>query len=77
MVDVASRKTLERKSSDEVSFTESAPKYDADGGADELVPDFDKEMKVFWRDSTMTFSTGIALVDFAFDKFVSALSCDR
>ena len=43
----------------------------------ELHPGFDKEMKVLWTDSTLTFATGAALLDFAFDKFVAALSADR
>jgi len=43
----------------------------------ELKPGFDKQMKIFWRDSELTFAIGTALLDFAFDKFVSALSADR
>ena len=40
-------------------------------------PAFDKEMKVFWTSSDLSFADGGALLDFAFDKFVSALSTDR
>ncbi len=43
----------------------------------ELRPAFDKEMKVFWTDSKVTFATGAALIDFAFDRFVAALINDR
>jgi TIR domain len=43
----------------------------------ELRPAFDKEMKVFWTDSELTFSNGTALLDFAFDRFVLALKADR
>ena len=40
-------------------------------------PGFDKEMKVFWTDSKLTFASATALLDFAFDKFVKALEADR
>ncbi len=43
----------------------------------ELHPRFDKEMKVFWKDSDLTFANGTAILDFAFDKFVAALSADQ
>jgi hypothetical protein len=43
----------------------------------ELRPGFDREMKVFWMSSDLTFATGTALLAFAFDKFVSALSGDQ
>jgi hypothetical protein len=43
----------------------------------ELHPRFDKEMKVFWKDSDLTFVNGSAILDFAFDKFVAALSADQ
>ena len=43
----------------------------------ELRPAFDKEMKVFWTDSKLTFATGTALLDFTFDRFVTALTNDR
>jgi hypothetical protein len=43
----------------------------------ELQPVFDKEMRVFWTDSQLTFATGTALLDFAFDKFVTALEADK
>jgi TIR domain len=43
----------------------------------DLRPTFDKEMKILWTDSTMTFATGTALIDFAFEKFVAALEADR
>lgn len=43
----------------------------------DLNPTFDKEMNLLWTDSTMMFSTGAALLDFAFEKFVAALSADR
>lgn len=42
-----------------------------------LKPAFDKEMKVFWTDSKVTFSTGAALLDFAFDRFVTILTNDQ
>jgi hypothetical protein len=43
----------------------------------EFEPAFDKEMKVFWKNEAMTFATGTALLDFAFDKFVSILGAER
>lgn len=43
----------------------------------EFRPAFDKEMKVFWTDSILIFASATALLDFAFDKFVSALEADR
>jgi hypothetical protein len=55
---------------DEQSKHQILEKYD-------LSPMFDKEMNLLWTDSTMTFSTGAAMLDFAFDKFVAALSADR
>jgi TIR domain len=43
----------------------------------ELYPSFDKEMKVFWKNADLTFANGTAILDFAFDKFVTALSADQ
>jgi hypothetical protein len=39
-------------------------------------PKFDKEMRVYWTDSNLTFTTTTTLVDFAFDKFATALEAD-
>jgi TIR domain len=39
----------------------------------EFHPAFDKEMKVLWADSEKTFASGEALLDFAFERFVTAL----
>jgi hypothetical protein len=54
---------------DEQSDTKILEKY-------ELRPVFDKQMKILWTDSTLTFATGTALLDFAFEKFVAALEAD-
>jgi hypothetical protein len=54
---------------DAQSATEILEKY-------ELRPAFDKQMKIIWTDSTLTFATGTALLDFAFEKFVAALEAD-
>jgi hypothetical protein len=35
----------------------------------ELKPKFDREFKVFWQSDTYTFSSGDAILDFAFDRF--------
>ena len=43
----------------------------------EFRPAFDKEIKVFWTDSTLSFASASALLDFAFDKFVTTLEADR
>ena len=51
---------------DQNSENEILEKYD-------LRPTFDKEMKVYWTDSMLSFATGTALLDFAFEKFVGAL----
>jgi len=50
---------------DQNSENEILEKYD-------LRPTFDKEMKVYWTDSMLSFATGTALLDFAFEKFVGA-----
>jgi hypothetical protein len=55
---------------DEKSENQILEKYD-------FRPAFDKEMKVFWKDSDLTFGNGTAILDFAFDKFVAALSADQ
>ena len=43
----------------------------------EFRPAFDKQMKVFWADSELTFATPTALLDFAFDRFVTLLGADK
>ena len=39
----------------------------------ELLPQFDKEMNVFWQDHTHTFSSTDAILDFAFEKFAELI----
>jgi hypothetical protein len=39
----------------------------------ELKPKFDREFKVFWQNDTRTFSSGDAILDFAFDRFAELL----
>jgi hypothetical protein len=43
----------------------------------EFHPAFDTGMKVFWTDSEQTFASATALLDFAFDKFITALGADK
>jgi hypothetical protein len=43
----------------------------------DLKPMFDKEMNLLWANSGMTLSAGAAVLDFAFDKFVSRLSAQQ
>ena len=43
----------------------------------ELWPAFDGEMNVFWKDAALAFSSGAAVLDFAFETFVAALSADQ
>ena len=39
----------------------------------ELKPKFDREFKLFWQNDTRTFSSGDAILDFAFDRFAELL----
>lgn len=40
----------------------------------EFKPMYDREFKVFWQNETMTFSTGDALLDYAFERFADLLT---
>jgi hypothetical protein len=51
---------------DEQSKTEIIEKH-------EFQPGFDKEMKLLWENSEKTFASSGALLDFAFERFVTAL----